>query len=67
MMAPCDPETMFDIHCDQCGHRYLVGSRSITTLQNTPDGPVATVRCPRGHHVTHAFHGQPALVPGRAA
>ena len=46
---------MFDIHCDACGHRYLVGSRSITALDNTADGPVATVRCPRGHLLSHDF------------
>jgi hypothetical protein len=54
---------MFDIHCDACGHRYLVGTRSITAFENTADGPVATVRCPRGHVVVHAF--RPAPVAAR--
>lgn len=52
---------MFDIHCQECAQRYLVGARSITAFRNTTDGPVATVRCPLGHTVLHAFHhGRPA-------
>ena len=51
---------MFDIHCHTCGHRYLVGTRAITAFRNTDDGPLAAVRCPRGHIVTHAFHGHTA-------
>ena len=46
---------MFDIHCHVCQQRYLVGTRSITSLHDTSNGPVAYVRCPAGHHVVHEF------------
>jgi hypothetical protein len=46
---------MFDVHCQACHRRYLVGSSSITSFQNTPEGPVAEVQCPKGHHLVRYF------------
>jgi hypothetical protein len=46
---------MFDIHCHICNCRYLVGTRSITSFHNTSEGPVAYVRCPRGHTLLRSF------------
>ncbi len=40
---------MFVIHCSTCGRDYLVGTRSILSFTNGPDGPVATARCAEGH------------------
>jgi hypothetical protein len=58
---------MFDIHCAQCGHAHLVGTRSITAFGNTDRGPVAVVRCPRGHLVTHEFRHPVAAAKTPAA
>lgn len=50
---------MFDITCDTCSLRYLVGSRSIQAFRNTGHGPLAVVRCPAGHLVEETFRGRP--------
>jgi len=46
---------MFAVTCAPCHQRYLVGARSIRAFRNTPDGPVAVVRCPAGHLLEHEF------------
>ena len=51
---------MFVIHCTTCDRDYLVGTRSIHTFENGPDGPVATARCPQGHVHEVRFRSRPA-------
>lgn len=46
---------MFTIHCHICDEELLVGSRSIVSMHETSDGPIAYVRCPHGHLVVHEF------------
>lgn len=46
---------MFSIHCPTCTARSLVGTDAIVSLHDTDHGPVAVVRCPRGHLVAHSF------------
>jgi hypothetical protein len=58
---------MFDIHCDSCDRRYLVGTRSIIAFDNTAEGPVARTRCPRGHLVVRYFRPDRAPAAGVAA
>jgi hypothetical protein len=58
---------MFDIHCDECGQRYLVGTRAIVAFDNTPDGPVAAVRCPAGHTVVEQFRRRARRVAFKAS
>ena len=36
---------MFDIYCPRHGARVLLGSRSIESIENTPDGIVVHWRC----------------------
>ena len=58
---------MFTIDCPICGQELLVGPRRIEALHQTAEGPVAEVRCPRGHLVVHEFrHGRTTL-PGETA
>lgn len=40
---------MFDLRCQACDAVYLVGARSLVSLQHTTEGPVGYLRCPRGH------------------
>ncbi len=46
---------MFEITCPHCHRRSLAFTRDLLTFDNTAAGPVATVRCPRGHAVRHHF------------
>jgi hypothetical protein len=61
---------MFDIHCQACQRRYLVGSRSIRSFHNTSEGPVAYVQCPHGHQLLRRFRNDlvgPAVAPATPA
>ncbi len=46
---------MFTIHCHHCDRQYLLGSRSIGSLHNTSEGPIAYVTCPEGHRLVRYF------------
>lgn len=46
---------MFDIHCHHCNQTYLIGTREITSMHNTSEGPMAYVTCPKGHHLVRYF------------
>ena len=46
---------MFDVHCQICDRRYLVGPHSIASFHNTSDGPVVYVTCPEGHTMVRYF------------
>lgn len=49
---------MFSITCHRCGHRELTTTRSILSLHNTSEGPVAYVRCSKGHPTLTWFRTQ---------
>lgn len=46
---------MFEIHCHVCDSHQLVGARSIRSLHNTADGPLAYVESPCGHLLVRYF------------
>jgi hypothetical protein len=60
----CEGEAMFDITCDTCSRRYLVGARSIRSFRNTVDGPVVVAACPAGHLAARAFRDRVARPAG---
>ncbi len=49
LLVVIDTQNMLFIHCPECDHRYMVGTRSIVSMHNTSDGVLAYVRCPEGH------------------
>lgn len=46
---------MLTIHCHRCSTTHLVGTRSIVSMHQTSEGPVAYVRCPEGHLTVTEF------------
>ena len=54
---------MFELHCHACGQDHIVGPRSIRSFHNTADGPVAYVRCPRGHDLVRSFRDARGAAP----
>lgn len=58
---------MFAIDCPPCRSRYLVDTSAIVELRNTEHGPVARVRCPRGHLLVHVFGSRRNRPPARCA
>jgi hypothetical protein len=57
---------MFDVYCPGHQSRVLLGSRSITALENTPDGIVLHWHCRCGAAGTLCRH-RPAVTPAAAA
>lgn len=56
---------MFDITCEACTRRYLVGTRAMRSFRNTLAGPVAVVACPAGHLVEQVFRASAAPADDR--
>ncbi|MEM9033899.1 MAG: hypothetical protein AAGA99_24280 [Actinomycetota bacterium] len=46
---------MFLHQCPTCGERRLRSIHAIQDVINTPDGPLAVVRCGRGHDAAVDF------------
>lgn len=63
---------MFDLHCETCDRTYLMGARSLRSLENTAAGPVGDAVCPHGHQTRVEFRRRraerverPGPVPAR--
>lgn len=48
-------QPMLSIFCPDCNKTHLVGTRHIVRFENTPNGPIADVKCVNGHIVTTDF------------